>query len=89
MFGPFQVAASIATRVVASETSLAAPPMMPADAGGPSASQTSTASSSNTRCSPSSVDQPLALARAPHVQRRAGERSRSYACIGWPSSSIT
>ena len=29
MFGPFQVAASIATLVVASETSLAAPPMIP------------------------------------------------------------
>ena len=55
MLGPFQVAPSIATLVVPSDTSLSAPPMMPPMPTGPRASQISTASSSKTRCSPSSV----------------------------------
>ena len=41
MFGPTQVAASISTRVVESETSEISPPMMPAIPLGPSASHTS------------------------------------------------
>ena len=41
MFGPTQVAASISTRVVSSETSEIWPPMTPAMPVGPSASQTS------------------------------------------------
>ncbi len=38
MFGPFQVAASISTRVVVSRTSERSPPMIPAIDVGPSSS---------------------------------------------------
>jgi hypothetical protein len=75
MLGPFQVAASIATRVVASETSLAAPPMTPPIPVGPAASHTTTTWASSARSSPSSV-----TIRSPSRARRtsiAGPATRS------------
>ena len=75
---PFQVAASIATRVVSRRTSLRAPPMIAADPRGPSASHTSTASQSNTRTSPSSVvEAARPRARRARAARGPATRSRS------------
>ena len=55
MFGPTQVAASISTRVVLSETSEIWPPMIPAMPLGPSPSQTSATSELKRRSTSSSV----------------------------------
>ena len=63
MLGPFQVAASISTLVVASETSERAPPITPAIEVGPSSSQITTTSPSSRRSSPSERGDRLALAR--------------------------
>ena len=89
MLGPFQVAASISTLVVASETSERAPPITPAIEVGPSSSQITTTSPSSRRSSPSKV-----ATGSPSSARRTSSRppatwSRSKACRGWPVSSIT
>ena len=55
MFGPFQVAASISTRVVVAATSERAPPITPAIDVGPSASAIRTTSGSSRRSTSSSV----------------------------------
>ena len=85
---PTHVAASISTRVVASETSDTCPPMTPAIPEGPSASHTSAASLVNVRSTPSSV-----VIVSPSRARRTTirpprTRSRSKACSGWAVSSI-
>ena len=65
MFGPFQVAASIATRVVSRRRPrCAAPPMIPPMPVGPSASQTSTASRVEHALLAVERHEALALARA-------------------------
>ena len=84
MFGPTQVAASISTRVVFSDTSEIWPPMMPAIPDGPSASQTSATSESKRRSTSSSV-----AIVSPSCARRTTIRpprtsSRSNAWSGWP-----
>ena len=89
MFGPFQVAASISTRVVLSRTSERAPPMTPAIDVGPSASSITQTSGSSVRRTSSSV-----VIVSPARPRRTtsvppATRSASNACIGWPVSSIT
>ena len=66
MFGPTQVAASISTRVVPSETSEIWPPMIPAIPLGPSASQTSAISGSKRALDVVERGHRLALAGAPH-----------------------
>ena len=89
MFGPTQVAISIRTRVVLSETSEIWPPMIPAIPLGPSASQTIAMSGSSSRSTPSSV-----VIVSPGSARRTmillpRTSSRSNAWTGWPVSSIT
>ena len=89
MFGPTQVAASISTRVVLSETSETRPPMIPAMPVGPSASQTSATSEEKLRSTSSSV-----VILSPSCARRTMMReprtsSRSNACSGCPVASIT
>ena len=89
MFGPFQVAASISTRVVPSWTSERAPPITPAIEVGPSASSITTISASSLRATSSSV-----VIVSPSRARRTtsvppATRSASNACSGWPVSSIT
>ena len=71
MFGPTQVAASISTRVVPSETSETCPPMIPAIPLGPSASQTSAISGSKLALDVVERDHPLALGRAANDDLRA------------------
>ncbi len=89
MFGPTQVAASISTREVSSETSEIWPPITPAIPLGPSASQTSAISVLKVRSTSSSVVifSP-ALARRTTI-RPPRTRSRSKAWSGWPVVSIT
>ncbi len=89
MLTPFQVATSSSTRVVESETSETWPPMIPAIPEGPSRSQTSTASSSKLRSTPSSVVifSPWLAVRI--VSAPPGTSSRSKACSGCAVSSIT
>ena len=89
MFGPTQVAASISTRVVPSETSEIWPPITPPMPDGPSASQTTAMLESSVRSTSSSV-----VIRSPSAARRTTIRpprtlSRSNACSGWPVASIT
>jgi hypothetical protein len=89
MLGPTQVAASISTRVVFSDTSEIWPPMIPAIPLGPSASHTSAISGVNLRSTSSSV-----AIRSPSCAfrttiRRPRTSSRSKACRGWPQVSIT
>ena len=89
MFGPFQVAASISTRVVVSRTSERSPPMIPAIEVGPSSSAMISVSGSKVRSTSSSV-----VMRSPSRARRTtrwppATRSKSKACIGWPEPSIT
>ena len=89
MFGPFQVAASISTRVVPAWTSERAPPITPAIDVGPSASSITTMSASSVRSTSSSV-----VIVSPSRARRTisvppATRSASKACSGWPVSSIT
>ncbi len=72
MLTPFQVATSSRTRVVASETSETAPPMIPAIPEGPSRSQTSTVSESKLRSTPSRVVIFSPVARGAHDQLAAG-----------------
>ena len=89
MFGPTQVAASIRTRVVESETSEISPPMMPAIPLDPSASQTSAMSELNVRSTPSSV---VIVSPSPALRTmmlRPRTLSRSNACSGWAVVSIT
>ena len=89
MFGPTQVAASISTRVVSSDTSEICPPITPPMPDGPSASHTSVMLESRVRSTSSSVvifspsRARLTSIRLPRT------RSRSYACTGWPIASIT
>ena len=66
MFGPTQVAASIRTRVVLSDTSDTCPPITPAMPDGPSASHTSAVSGPKLRSTPSERRHRLALASAAH-----------------------
>ena len=89
MLTPFQVATSSRTRVVASETSETSPPMIPAIPEGPLRSQTSTASSSKVRSTPSSVVifSPCFAART--ISAPSGTLARSNACSGWAVISIT
>ena len=89
MLTPFQVATSSSTRVVVSETSETWPPMIPAIPEGPVLSQTSTASSSKVRSTPSSVVifSPLVAVRT--ISAPSGTLSRSKACSGCAVISIT
>ena len=89
MFGPFQFAASISTRVVPSFTSERAPPMIPAIDVGPSASSISTMSASSLRSTSSSVVIVSPSRARRTTSRPPATRSASNACIGWPHSSIT
>ena len=89
MFGPTQVAASIRTRVVCSDTSEIWPPMIPAIPLGPSASQTSATSDVKVRSTSSRV-----VIVSPSAARRTTMRaprtsSRSNAWSAWPVQSIT
>ena len=65
MFGPFHVAASISTRVVAPDTSERCPPMTPAMPVGPPASSMMRMSGSSVRSTSSSV-----VIRSPSRARR-------------------
>ena len=90
MFGPFQVAASISTRVVVSRTSERSPPMIPAIDVGPSSSQMM--HHVGVERALDVVERGHRLAVAARAAPRAGRRptrSKSNACIGWPVSSIT
>ncbi len=89
MFGPTQVAASISTRVVLSDTSEIWPPITPAMPEGPSPSQTSAICESNSRSASSSVTifSPACALRT--TIRFPRTSSRSNACSGWPVTSIT
>ena len=89
MFTPFQVATSRSTLVVCSETSDTWPPMIPAIPEGPLRSQTSTASSSKVRSTPSSVVifSPAFAART--MSAPSGTLARSNACSGCAVISIT
>ena len=89
MLGPFQVAASISTRVVPGRTSERSPPMMPAIEVGPLSSAMTTMSGSSTRSTSSSV-----VITSPSTARRTtsrppATRSKSNACIGCPVASMT
>ena len=89
MLGPIQVAASIRTRVVVSETSERWPPITPAIDVGPSASSITTISESSVRSTSSRV-----VTRSPSFARRTtsvapATLSRSKACSGCPVRSIT
>ena len=89
MFGPTQVAASISTRVVLSDTSEIWPPMTPAMPDGPSPSHTRAMPESKVRSTSSRV-----TIVSPSLARRTTIRpprtsSRSKACSGWPVHSIT
>ena len=84
MLGPTHVAASIRTRVVASETSERWPPITPAIDVGPSPSSITTISASSVRSTSSSV-----VTFSPSFARRTtrvepATLSRSKACSGWP-----
>ena len=79
MLTPFQVATSSRTRVVVSETSETSPPMIPAMPEGPFASQTSTASASNFRSTPSRVVIVSPSLAARMVSAPSGTLSRSKA----------
>ena len=74
--------------LVCSDTAVDSPPMIPASPTGPLASAiTSVSSVSSISCPPSSSStSPGSAYRATILSLK---RSRSYACIGWPSSSIT
>ena len=74
MLGPFQVAASISTRVVPSLTSERAPPMIPAMLVGPSASSITQTSGSSVRSTSSSVVIFSPSLGAPHDQPPAGDQ---------------
>ena len=89
MFGPFQVAASISTRVVESRTSERSPPMIPAIDVGPSSSQMISMSASNVRSTSSSVVIVSPSSARRTTSRPPATRSKSNACIGWPLASIT
>ena len=89
MFGPSQLAASISTRVVDSETSERWPPITPAIDVGPCASSITTTSGSSVRSMSSSV-----VIRSPSCAWRTtsvppSTRSQSNACSGCAVSSIT
>jgi hypothetical protein len=87
--GGSQYAASSATARVESETSLLAPPMIPASASGASGSATTPTRPASVRSTPSSVVT-LSPSRAQRITRRAcGSLARSKACDGWPISIIT
>jgi len=89
MLVPTQVAASISTRVVASDTSETWPPMIPAIPDGPSASHTSAASLVNVRSTPSSVVMVSPSRALRTTIRPPRTRSRSNAWSGCPMRSIT
>ena len=89
MFGPTQVAASISTRVVESDTSEISPPMMPAMPLGPSASHTSAMSELKVRSTPSSVAIVSPSCARRTMIRRPRTSSRSNACSGCAVVSIT
>ena len=87
-FGPFQLAASISTRVVVGWTSERWPPMIPATDVGPASSQIRPMSESSVRSASSSV-----VIFSPSPAQRTTRwppltRSQSNACSGWPVSSI-
>ena len=89
MLGPSQLATSISTRVVPSWTSERSPPMTPAIEVGPSASSMTSIWASRVRTCPSRV-----VTCSPSRARRTtslppATRSRSKACSGLPTSSIT
>ena len=73
MFGPFQVAASISTRVVPARTSERAPPITPAMLVGPSSSQITSISPSSVALDRVEGLDLLALARAAHHEPPAGD----------------
>jgi hypothetical protein len=84
-----KLAASSRTLVVLSDTSLSAPPMTPARATASDASAIASMSGSNRRCTPSSV-----VSGSPGRARRTmifppPIRSKSKACRGCPTSSMT
>ncbi len=88
-FGPFQVAASISTRVVVSRTSERSPPIRPAIEVGPSSSQMISVSGSSSRSTSSSVVSFSPSRARLTTSRPPATRSKSNACIGWPVASIT
>jgi hypothetical protein len=82
-------AASSRTSVVASEISVSSPPMIPASATARSPSAITRSSGTSSRSAPSSV-----RIRSRGVARRTTMRppaslSKSNACSGFPSASIT
>jgi len=84
-----QYAASSATVRVESDTSLEAPPMMPARPSGASGPATTPMRVLRARSTPSSV-----VTRSPSraqriTSRPSGTLARSKACDGWPISIIT
>ena len=89
MLGPFQLATSMSTRVVASETSEREPPMIPASEVGPSSSRMTTIGGSSSRTAPSSSSMRSPVCAGRTTSRCPATRSRSNACSGWPVSSIT
>ena len=89
MLTPFQVATSSSTLVVESLTSETRPPMIPATPVGPSRSQTSTASESKRRSTPSSVVIVSPSRAVRTMISPPGTLSRSKACSGCAVISIT
>jgi hypothetical protein len=89
MLTPFQVAISSRTEVVVSDTSEASPPMIPATPEGPLRSQTSTASVSKRRSTPSSVRIVSPSLAVRTWSSPPGTMSRSNACSGCAVISIT
>ncbi len=82
MFGPFQLATSISTRVVPSPTSERAPPITPAIEVGPSASSITSISPSRRRRCPSSVSTSSPSCARRTTRRPPATRSRSKAWSG-------
>ncbi len=89
MFEPTHVAASIATRVVVSDTSDTSPPITPAIEVGPSASEISAMLESSVRSVPSSVRILWPSSARCTFSTPPRTLSRSNACSGWPITSIT
>ncbi len=82
------VLSPVSGSVTASRISVLEPPMTPARPIGPELSQISRSSADSLRLTPSSV-----VMLSPSCARRTwigpSTRLRSYACSGWPTSSIT
>ncbi len=88
MISVVPVTTPVSGSVTGSRISVVAPPITPARPIGPLLSQISRSSADSFRLTPSSV-----VSVSPSAARRTwigpSTRSRSYACSGWPTSSIT